>query len=95
MPAWLLSFFFKMPLHPRGAKAESPSWRGHFFRILLALDSHFPPAHTLRPFPANMSETAEASSPSDYKYWAFISYSHQDNLPVRGDGSGDHTRGMN
>ena len=26
----------------------------------------------------------------DYKYWAFLSYSHQDNLPVRGGGSGDH-----
>ncbi len=25
-----------------------------------------------------------------YKYWAFISYSHQDNLSTRGDGSGDH-----
>ena len=25
-----------------------------------------------------------------YKYWAFLSYSHQDNLPTRGDGSGDH-----
>jgi hypothetical protein len=32
-----------------------------------------------------------ASTPSpDYKYWAFISYSHQDNLATRGDGSGDH-----
>jgi WD40 repeat protein len=30
------------------------------------------------------------SESSDYKYWAFISYSHQDNLAVRGDGSGDH-----
>ena len=26
----------------------------------------------------------------DYKYWAFISYSHQDNLRTRGDGNGDH-----
>ncbi|MCB1085758.1 MAG: TIR domain-containing protein [Verrucomicrobiae bacterium] len=25
-----------------------------------------------------------------YRYWAFISYSHQDNLATRGDGSGDH-----
>lgn len=25
-----------------------------------------------------------------YHYWAFLSYSHQENLPVRGDDSGDH-----
>ena len=34
-----------------------------------------------------MSDTT--AQPPDYKYWAFISYSHQDNLKVRGDGSGD------
>ena len=32
---------------------------------------------------------------SDYKYWAFISYSHQDNLATRGDGGGDHIRWAN
>ncbi|MEO6784609.1 MAG: hypothetical protein ABI318_00640 [Chthoniobacteraceae bacterium] len=37
-----------------------------------------------------MSDSASQHSDPDYKYWAFISYSHQDNLPVRGDGSGDH-----
>ena len=36
-----------------------------------------------------MSDIAAAAPAPDYKYWAFISYSHQDNLPVRGDGSGD------
>ena len=36
-----------------------------------------------------MSDTASPAPAPDYKYWAFISYSHQDNLPVRGDGSGD------
>jgi WD40 repeat protein len=31
------------------------------------------------------------SAESDhYQYWAFISYSHQDNLATRGDGTGDH-----
>jgi hypothetical protein len=34
-----------------------------------------------------MSEKPAASSaPADYKYWAFISDSHQDNLATRGDG---------
>jgi len=32
---------------------------------------------------------------NDYKYWAFISYSHQDNLATRGDGSGDHIQWAN
>ncbi|MBX7211650.1 MAG: hypothetical protein K1X78_25305 [Verrucomicrobiaceae bacterium] len=32
---------------------------------------------------------------SDYKYWAFISYSHQDNLLTRGDGSTDHIQWAN
>ena len=38
-----------------------------------------------------MSDTGS----SEYKYWAFISYSHQDNLAVRGDGSGDHIQWAN
>ncbi len=29
---------------------------------------------------------AEQSADVGCKYWAFISYSHQDNLAVRGDG---------
>ena len=37
-----------------------------------------------------MSDSAAPASVPDYNYWAFISYSHQNNLPVRGDGSGDH-----
>lgn len=32
---------------------------------------------------------------ANYKYWAFISYSHQDNLAVRGDGCGDHIQWAN
>lgn len=48
------------------------------------------------PDPAPPSDSPEAASASatgaDYKYWAFISYSHQDNLATRGDGSGDHIR---
>jgi eukaryotic-like serine/threonine-protein kinase len=38
-----------------------------------------------------------SSSPtgSEYKYWAFISYSHQDNLDTRGDGSENHVRWAN
>lgn len=32
---------------------------------------------------------------AEYKYWAFISYSHQDNLSVRGDRSGDHIQWAN
>ena len=36
-----------------------------------------------------MSTTSDITAHSpDYKYWAFLSYSQQDNLPVRGDGSG-------
>jgi|GEM_PF-3117158 len=31
----------------------------------------------------------------EYKYWAFISYSHQDNLLTRGDGGTDHIRWAN
>ena len=34
-------------------------------------------------------------APPDYKYWAFISYSHQDNLATRGNGSGDHIEWAN
>ena len=34
-------------------------------------------------------------TPPDYKYWAFISYSHQDNLLTRGDGSTDHIQWAN
>ena len=37
-----------------------------------------------------MSDTASQPPSPEYKYWAFISYSHEDNRPVRGDGSGDH-----
>ena len=33
--------------------------------------------------------------PSDYKYWAFRGYSHQDNLATRGDGSGGHIQWAN
>jgi len=42
-----------------------------------------------------MSDTAAPSSEPDYKYWAFISYSHQDNLATRGDGSDDHIQWAN
>ncbi len=35
------------------------------------------------------------SDPETYKYWAFIRYSQQDNLPVRGDSSGDHIQWAN
>ena len=37
-----------------------------------------------------MSDAAHHDPADGYKYWAFLSYSHQDNLPVRGDGGGDH-----
>ena len=30
-----------------------------------------------------------------YRYWAFVSYSHQDNLTVRGDGSAGHIKWAN
>ena len=40
------------------------------------------------------SQQAKPSS-LQYKYWAFISYSHQDNLATRGDGSTDHATRMN
>jgi hypothetical protein len=33
--------------------------------------------------------------PTNFHYWAFISYSHQDNLAMRGDGSGDHIQWAN
>ena len=36
--------------------------------------------------------TQSAGESQAYKYWAFISYSHQDNLATRGDGGGDHIR---
>ena len=39
------------------------------------------------------SETGNLRSPQ--RYWAFISYSHQDNLATRGDGSDDHIQWAN
>ena len=38
-----------------------------------------------------MSAPDSPDSP-EYKYWAFLSYSHQDNLPVRGGGVNNNVR---
>lgn len=42
-----------------------------------------------------MSSTAIPTASLEHKYWAFISYSHQDNLRIRGDGSDDHIQWAN
>ena len=42
-----------------------------------------------------MSDTAAPASATGYKYWAFISYSHQDNLATRGDGRVEHIQWAN
>lgn len=42
-----------------------------------------------------MPKLTAQSKTEGYKYWAFISFSHQDNRPRRSDGSGDHVRWAN
>ena len=42
-----------------------------------------------------MTDAAHNEPADGYHYWAFISYSHQDNLPTRGDGRGDHIQWAN
>ncbi|HAB18816.1 MAG TPA: toll/interleukin-1 receptor domain-containing protein [Verrucomicrobiota bacterium] len=55
-----------------------------------------PPVRARLALIKQMNEPIQSSDETQsYKYWAVISYSHQDNLATRSDGSGDHIQWAN
>src|SRR5436190_1374469 len=57
-----------------------PSGATFALNLLNSLDGSFPLPHIPLRIPPM---SADPSPSTDYKYWAFISYSHQDNLATR------------